>query len=124
MSKVAKATLGLMIVTMISKVLGFAREVVLGSAYGASVYSDVYITTSNIPITLFTIIGTALATTFIPLYYENYNIGGSKKALQFTNNIFNIVILISIILSFVGFIFAEQLVKIFAIGFRDEALAL
>ena len=54
MSKVAKATIGLMIVTMISKVLGLGRELVLGTMYGASNYSDIYITTLNITQTLFT----------------------------------------------------------------------
>lgn len=69
MSKVAKATLGLMVVTMLSKCLGFAREVVLGAAYGLE--SDMYIMAMNIPRVLFALLATAIATTFIPLFYEN-----------------------------------------------------
>ena len=44
MSKIVKATVGLMVVTIISKLLGFMREIVLGSTYGATFYSDIYIT--------------------------------------------------------------------------------
>ena len=48
MSKVAKVTIGLMISTLIAKFLGFGRELVLASAYGASKYSDAYIIAMNI----------------------------------------------------------------------------
>lgn len=124
MSKVAKATLGLMIVTMISKVLGFGRELVLTYAYGAGTVADVYITSMSIPNILFTTIGTALSTTFIPLFYEIDNIEGEGSSLKFGNNVFNIVIIISFILSIFGFIFAESLVKIFAMDFDGEKLSL
>lgn len=49
MSNLAKSAFWLMIVTMLSKVLGFAREIVLGYFYGTSSYSDIYITAMNIP---------------------------------------------------------------------------
>lgn len=122
MSRIAKTTITLMVVTILSKILGFLRELVLGAVYGATSYSDVYITTFNIPTVLFASIGTALATTFIPLYYDNKNNGGDNKALKFTNNIFNIVLILGIILCVLVFIFAKPLVSIFAIGFNEQEL--
>lgn len=122
MSKVAKATLGLMIATIIAKVLGFGRELVLASSYGASMYSDAYLTAMNIPVVLFTIIGTTLGTVLIPMYFEVNSELGESKALNFTNNVFNIVIVICILLAVLGFIFTEQLVKVFAMGFEGETL--
>lgn len=124
MSNVAKTTLGLMIITILSKVLGFGRELVLGATYGTSIYSDIYITSFNIPTVLFSVVGMALSTTFIPLYYENEKIGGFRKATQFTNNIFNIVLIIGILLSLIVYIFAEQVVKLFAVGFTGQTLML
>lgn len=120
MSKVAKATAALMAVTMLSKIMGFGRELVLGALYGASTYSDIFIAASNIPKVLFTLVATALATTFIPLYYENLREGGEDKALRFSNNILNITIILGIILSTLSFIFAGPIVKIFAMGFKGE----
>lgn len=120
MSKVAKATVTLMFVTMFSKILGFGRELVLGALYGATVYSDIFIAASNIPKVLFTLVATALATTFIPLYYENLREGGEEKALRFSNNILNITIILGIILSTISYIFAEEIVKVFAMGFKGE----
>lgn len=124
MNKITKATIGLILVTVISKILGFGREIVLGNLYGATMYSDVYIVAMNIPGTLFSLIGTAIGTTFIPLYYENYNLGGKKKAIEFTNNILNIVFILGILLSVMGFLFAQPLVKIFAMGFEAEEMKL
>lgn len=124
MNKVAKATIGLMIITIVSKILGFGRELVLGGVYGASMYSDVYITSMNIPILIFDLIGMAIATTFIPLYYENEEKGGASLALDFSNNIFNLVYVFSFIMSLVGFIFAEPIVKLFAIGFKEDQFRL
>ena len=120
MSKVAKATIGLMIATIIAKVLGFGRELVLASSYGASMYSDAYLTAMNIPVVIFTIIGTTLGTVLIPMYFEVNSDLGEKKALNFTNNVFNMVIAICIALAILGFLFTEPLVKVFAMGFEGE----
>ena len=69
MSKIIKSTAILFILTIISKVIGFCRETILVSTYGASMISDVYITSMKIPMTLFAIIASAVATTFIPKFY-------------------------------------------------------
>ena len=122
MSKVAKVTIGLMIATIIAKVLGFGRELVLASSYGASMYSDAYLTAMNIPIVLFAIIGTTLSTVLIPMYFEVNRDLGENKSLNFTNNVFNVVVVICIFLAIIGFIFTEQLVKVFAMGFEGETL--
>ncbi|MDU1538956.1 MAG: murein biosynthesis integral membrane protein MurJ [Paeniclostridium sordellii] len=124
MSNLAKSAFWLMIVTMLAKVLGFGREIVLGYFYGTSAYSDVYITAMNIPLVVFASIGIALSTTFIPLYHEALESGGEKRALRFSNNIICIVVALSLILAALGYIFAEPLVKLFAISFTGEKLIL
>lgn len=120
MSKVAKATFGLMVATMLAKVLGFGRELVLASVYGASIYSDAYLTAMNIPLVVLTIIGRTVATVFIPIRNElEYNVG-HKESLKFTNNVFNIIMIFCILLTVLGLIFTDDIVKIFAIGFKGE----
>lgn len=122
MSKIAKATVGLMIVTLLCKILGFGRELILASIYGTSVYSDSYLIAMNIPTVIFSSIGAALSTTFIPLYFEVNNLNGEEKALRFANNVFNIVIIISIIMVTIGLVFTEPIVRMFAVGFEGETL--
>ena len=81
MSKVAKMTITLIIATAIAKVLGFGRELVLASYYGASMYSDAYLIAMNIPSVIFNIIGMTLGTVLIPMYFEVNNSLGEKESL-------------------------------------------
>lgn len=124
MSKVAKATIGLFIVTMISKVFGFARETILVSVHGAGMVTDAFITSMNIPTVIFSTIGSALATTFIPMYYTVEKDLGKEGTDKFVNNIFNMVVVISLLLSILGYIFSDELVKIFAMSYTGEKLKL
>lgn len=124
MSNLAKSALGLMIATLLAKILGFVREIVLMYAYGTSWYSDVYIIAMNIPVVLFSVIGSALATTFIPLYHQSMEDSGEKGALKFTNNILIMVTILSILIALLGYICAEPLVKLFALNFDGEKLLL
>ena len=124
MSKVAKAAIGLMAATLVAKILGFGRELALASAYGASNVSDAFLVAMNIPAVIFTAIGTSLGTAFIPLYCDVNSKGGEKASIKFTNNIFNIVVLICLVLSAIGVIFTPNIVKLFAVGFEGETLKL
>ncbi len=124
MSKVAKATIGLMIFTMLSKILGFCRELTLTYVYGVSSVTDVFITTLSIPTVLFTSIGAAIGTTIIPIFYEVDKNNGRENSLKFMNNIFNIIMILCMILAILGFIFVEPLVKVFAIDFTGDKLEL
>lgn len=120
MSRLAKTTIGLMIVSILTKVVGFFREIILASVYGISIYSDAYITSLNVPNVLFSLVGASIATTLIPIYSDINETEGENKALIFLNNITNIISIICLIISIIGIIFAEPIVKIFAIGFKGE----
>ncbi|MEG1131285.1 MAG: murein biosynthesis integral membrane protein MurJ [Romboutsia sp.] len=120
MSKVAKAALGLMIATLIAKVLGFARELTLASVYGASGTSDAFLVAMNIPAVIFLAIGASLDTAFIPLYHDIIENNGKEESNKFTNNVLNAVTIICLGFSVLGIIFTPQIVKLFAVGFKGE----
>lgn len=124
MSKVAKAAVGLMIVTILAKIVGFAREQVLSYIYGAGMYTDIYFATMNIPNVIFAAIGAALATTFIPLYCDINTDLGEEKANKFTNNILSIVLCLCVLIAIFGMVFTKPLLKLFAFGFEGERLAI
>ncbi len=119
-----KTTSLLIVATIVSKILGFSREIVLASTYGTSAYSDAYIISLTIPTILFSCIGGALATSYIPLFCDIIENEGTDTALDFTNNIINMVTLISLGIAIVGMIFTKQVVSIFAMGFSGEKLQL
>jgi putative peptidoglycan lipid II flippase len=124
MSKVTTAALGLMIATMLSKILGFGRELALASAYGASSYSDAYLVALNIPMVIFAAIGTAIATSYIPLYCDIREKSGEENSIKFTNNLISVIVILTTLATIIGVVCTKPIVKLFAVGFEGETLKL
>jgi len=119
-----KTVLIIMAITMISKLLGFGRDVALSYYYGASELTDVYLIALIIPETLFAFFSTAIATSYIPMYSRISSEKGVEPANRFTSNLLHIVMGIAILLVILVFTFTPEIVKLFAIGFEGETLRL
>ncbi|MEG2786671.1 MAG: murein biosynthesis integral membrane protein MurJ [Romboutsia sp.] len=117
-----KAAIILMTIILISKITGFLRDIVLAQSFGASDVTDAYLTALNIPVVLFNGISAALGTTFIPMFFKIKETHGNEGINDFTNNILNISVVVSIIFTVFGIVFAPYIVKIFAIGFDGQVL--
>ena len=74
-----KAVYSVMIITMIGKILGFGREILLSFYFGANGISDGYLISQTIPGTIFQFVGTGLATSFIPVYIKIKRDNGKTK---------------------------------------------
>ena len=107
-----------------SKILGFARDIILSYFYGASIISDVYLISLTIPAVILAIIGTGIYTGFVPMYTRIEGKDGTEKAHNYTNNVVNAVIVLCTIIVILGLLFTEHIVKLFATGFEGEALDL
>ena len=55
------------LLTILSKILGFFREIILSYYYGASSISDAFLISLTIPGTIFAFIGVGISTSFIPI---------------------------------------------------------
>lgn len=119
-----KTAITLMIITIVSKLIGFIREVTLSYFYGASDISDAYLIALTIPSVIFAFIGTGIVTSYIPLYSHITQEKGVQLAERFTNNIINFVLIICTIIVLLGLVFTKPLVKLFAAGFVGETLKL
>ncbi|OSB11850.1 murein biosynthesis integral membrane protein MurJ [Paraclostridium bifermentans] len=122
MSKTKKSAVILMIITLISKVTGFFRDIILAKNFGASIITDAYITALNIPVVLFTGISSSLGTTYIPMFFKIKEEQGQEGVNKFTSNVLNIVVILGLITVFLGSIFTPYIVKLFAMGFKGEEL--
>ena len=119
-----KTAILLMFLTIISKIMGFAREMTLSFFYGATNVSDAYIISITIPSVIFALVGAGISTGFIPMFSSIERDYGQKEAKRYTNNLINIIlVLCTIIVSFV-LLFTAPVVKLFAAGFEGETLAM
>ncbi len=114
----------LIVITLISKVSGLFRDIALSYFYGASNISDAFLISQTIPVVIFSFIGAALATGFIPLYTQIVENSGESAGNKFTSNLINILVTICIVIIGLGMIFTKQLVNIFASGFDGDTLKL
>lgn len=119
-----KTALLLMIITVFSKIFGFAREISLSYFYGATSISDIYIVSLTIPLAIFGFIGTGVATGYIPMYSKIENELGEEEGNRFTNNLVNILLLVCTFILIIGLVFTKPIVKAFALGFTGETLEL
>lgn len=117
-----KATVILIVITLISKVTGFLREILLGSAYGATYVTDAYLISLTIPQTLFSSIAAAITTTFIPLYSRIRVEGRSGEDIRFTNRVLNVVLMSSVSLAVLGMFLTRPIVSLIAMGFEGDVL--
>lgn len=108
------------VLTMLSKSVGFLRELILANYYGAGMITDAYIMASQIPGALLASVMTAFGTAYMPLLSEKMEKEGQDSADVFTSRMVNFLFLINGTVIILGIIFAKPLVNIFARGF-DEA---
>lgn len=109
-----------MIITVMSKLLGFAREIALSYFYGASTITDAYLISLTIPGVIFAFIGAGIGTGFIPLYSRIVHEQGSYAAKRFTNNLVNVMLAICTVIVVASLFFTRPLVRVFAAGFSRE----
>ena len=119
-----KAAFLVMIFTILSKLLGFGREIVLSYVYGASGITDAYLISQTVPIAIFGFISTGITTAFIPMFSRIKSERGQDGAINYTNNLINILLLLASVIVVVVTVFAQPIVKLFASGFSGQTLAL
>ena len=119
-----KAALLLMGLTIISKILGFIRELVLAYYYGTSDITDAYLIALTIPGVIFAFVGIGISTTFIPIYSSIKEEKSKIKSTKYVNSVINFLLIICTIIVILVFLFPEAIVKVFASGFEGETLNL
>jgi putative peptidoglycan lipid II flippase len=120
---VSEATIIIIVMTFLSKVVGYFREMLVANYFGATTQTDAFLIAMIIPSMVLGLIGISLQIAVIPVYIEK-----KKKSLKngqiFINQIFIISFIILVCLSFVLFVFPTFFIKFIAYGFKEERLYL
>jgi len=110
--------------TLLSKIIGFGRDITLSFFYGASNVSDAYIISYTVPGIIFPFLGAAIASNYIPIYSKIEKRNSINEANIFTNNMISVFLILCTILILLGLVFTPTLVKLLAFGFDNETLSL
>ena len=105
MSGKGKAISAVMIITLVSKCLGFLRDMILAYYYGAGSVTDAYCIAQTIPEFLFSLVIQAIAVGFIPTFIGIVEGEGKDKAWSFTDNLGLVGVMLVTVVVFVVYAF-------------------
>ncbi|MFA5585640.1 MAG: murein biosynthesis integral membrane protein MurJ [Saccharofermentanales bacterium] len=109
----------IVIISAISRVIGFVREVLLTKYFGSSGETDAYFFSLTIAQFFYIYLVNAINTTFIPVLAES-STNESEKTRKVYNNILNAVIILSVVLFLVALVFVRPLTHLLAGGFASD----
>ena len=117
-SKVAKAAGVVGIATMISRIFGFIRDMVVAAIFGASWIYDAFLIAFRIPNLLRRLIGEgSLTVSFVPVFTEYLRNKSKQEALELANVAFTLLSIILVVVSILGVLLAPLIVALQAPGF-------
>jgi putative peptidoglycan lipid II flippase len=108
------------VLTLASRLTGYARDRVIAALFGASAASDVFYTAFRIPNLLRQLVAEgALPGVFIPSYAEKRKIGSTEEARLFAARILSALTVIVTAITVLGIVFAPTIVRFLAKGFAS-----
>jgi len=108
--------------TLLSKVFGFVREMVLAANFGTSWRLDAVIIAMEPAESLSGIIAGAFGVMMIPVYLELKNGNNPEKTARYASQMLKISGIFLFLFSFALLIFPDYLIKVFAPSFSGEIL--
>lgn len=115
---VAGATLVISSFTLLSRILGFVRDILIASLLGTSNVADAFFVAFRIPNLFRRLLGEgALSAAFIPVFTQYHLKNSQDEAQEFLNSAFSFFLLILTLLLILGELFTPLLVKATAPGF-------
>ena len=122
---VARAAGILMVAMIISRVLGYLRDVVIYAEFGQNRITDAYNAAFSIPDFLYMLlVGGALSSAFIPVFASYISTDREDEAWEVASIVLNLVMTLMLLGIVVGMVFTPQLIKILVPGFSPDYSAL
>ncbi len=124
-NQILKATGIIMIAMMLSRVLGYLRDVIISGRFGQNYYTDAYNAAFSIPdLIYFLLVGGALSSAFIPVISGYIAKNEKEEAWKVVSTVFNVIMVFLVIGITVGMIFTENLIFLLVPGFNQESIDL
>lgn len=124
-TRVVKAAGFLMITMVVSRLLGYVRDVVIYTRFGQNSYTDAYNAAFSIPDFLYMLlVGGALSSAFIPVFSSYLATDKPEEGWRVASIIFNTVMVLMLVGIGIGLIFTPQLVYLLVPKLSPAAIEL
>jgi putative peptidoglycan lipid II flippase len=121
MISIKTATFLLVAFSVLSKILGIAREIIIAYLFGTSSNLDAYIISMTIPNNIMhLIVSSTFLIPFISVFSKHLANNNEIKAWKFTSNVINMCAILFGLFIPITILFAPYIVKLFAPGFKQE----
>lgn len=120
--KVFRATILVTLIIIVSKVFGFARDMITANYFGTGIESDAYTSAYSIfylPVLLF---NSCLTSTIVPLYVQARTVDGPKASNRFASNTFNLFGIAALVVSAIMYMLSGPLDRLVFSGFSPEKM--
>src|SRR5256714_4452927 len=107
--------------TLLSRLTGFARDIVLAAVLGAGPVADAFFVALRLPNHFRAIFAEgAFNAAFVPAYAHVNGQRGAQSARLFADRIFTLLFLSQVVLLVIAWLFMPQVIAILAPGFTDD----
>lgn len=117
-----KIALLITISVFLGKILGFVRDIIISSVYGAGALTDALFLAISIPTTILGMFTSSADGAIIPLYTKINKDNGRKEADLFFSKIIGAISGVGILVTILIACFPDAIIKIFAPGFVGNQL--
>ena len=121
-AKIAKAAGVIGLATLASRIMGYIRDMVMSWAFGTGLAADAFYVAYRIPNLLRELLAEgSMSAAFIPVFTETLTKESRESAHHLANTVFARLLIILIVLTGLGVLFAPSVVKVVAWGWAYKA---
>lgn len=107
--------------TLLSRVLGFVRDLVIARAFGAGMAADAFVVAQRLPNLLRRMFAEgAFSQAFVPILAEFKNTQGPAATKQLIDRVATLLLLAVTVITLVGIVLAPFIIRLSAPGFADD----
>lgn len=115
----------MIITTLLGKMLGMVRDILIAGQYGITYEADAFFVASRIPNNFFDFaLSAAVVSTFIPIFNRTMQRKGKEEAFEYANHFLTLAIAAAAVVGLILALFPEPIINLFGPGLSAEATKL
>lgn len=124
MKRVFKSTLLVTMFIILGQGLGFITQVVIAALFGADANMDAFLAASAAPQYLMAVLIGSFSVVFVPVFVDYMATGRKEEAWQIASSVINLCLVIVGVLTVLGMIFPDTIMRLIAPGLSDTTHSL